>query len=389
MLPHFITVANGEPRDPAVVRAGNEGVIRARYSDAAFFVEHDRRQPLAEFTPKLATLTFQEQLGSMLDKVQRLEKLAPWLAEQLGLSAADQATVARAAALCKSDLATSMVIEMTSLQGIMGREYALASGESPAVAQAIFEHYLPRSSGDRRPQSLPGLVLGLANRLDSIAGLFAVGLDPSGSADPFGLRRDALGIVQNLAEAGISFPVSSGLAQAAALLPVPANPEAVAQRRRLHHRPAGELAARRGLSLRRGAGRAGRAGRRSGGGPPDRGRAGRVVAATRLAGHADRLCALQAHRAQPARTLPADALAMTRSRRRRRCWPLTSQSTRPQDVAAVAGRCESLVDPINTFFDKVMVMAEDETLRRARLSLLQAIAALPDGVADLSKLQGF
>ncbi|MCB0236022.1 MAG: glycine--tRNA ligase subunit beta, partial [Anaerolineae bacterium] len=135
------------------------------------FVEHDRRQSLAEFTPKLATLTFQEQLGSMLDKVHRLETLAPALAEELGLPAEDRVAVARAAALCKSDLATSMVIEMTSLQGIMGREYALASGESPAVAQAIFEHYLPRSSGDRRPASLPGLVLGLANRLDSIAGL--------------------------------------------------------------------------------------------------------------------------------------------------------------------------------------------------------------------------
>ena len=218
---------HGEPaRDPAVVRAGNEGVIRARYSDAAFFVEHDRRQPLAEFTPKLATLTFQEQLGSMLDKVQRLEKLAPVAGRAAWPVRRGSATVARAAALCKSDLATSMVIEMTSLQGIMGREYALASGESPAVAQAIFEHYLPRSSGDRRPPSLPGLVVGLANRLDSIAGLFAVGLEPSGSADPFGLRRDALGIVQNLAEAGISFPVSSGLAQAAALLPVPASPEA-------------------------------------------------------------------------------------------------------------------------------------------------------------------
>ncbi|MBE2231860.1 MAG: glycine--tRNA ligase subunit beta, partial [Anaerolinea sp.] len=226
LLPYFITVANGQPSDPAVVRAGNEGVIRARYADAAFFIEHDRRQPLADFTPRLATLTFQEQLGSMLDKVRRLEQLTPWVAARLGLSAAETATAVRAASLCKSDLATSMVVEMTSLQGIMGREYALASGEPAAVAQAIFEHYLPRASGDRRPASLAGLALGLANRLDSIAGLFAVGLEPSGSADPFGLRRDALGIVQNLAEAGLSFPVRAGVAEAARLLPVAMTQEA-------------------------------------------------------------------------------------------------------------------------------------------------------------------
>jgi glycyl-tRNA synthetase len=189
-------------------------------------VEHDRLQPLEAFTPRLATLTFQEQFGSMLDKVRRLEQLTPWVAARLGLSAQETATAVRAASLCKSDLATSMVVEMTSLQGIMGREYALSSGESPAVAQAIFEHYLPRSSGDRRPASLPGLALGLANRLDSIAGLFAVGLEPSGSADPFGLRRDALGIVQNLAEAGLSFSVRAGVAEAARLLPLAATQEA-------------------------------------------------------------------------------------------------------------------------------------------------------------------
>ena len=388
LLPYFITVANGDPRDPAVVRSGNEGVIRARYSDAAFFVEHDRRQSLAEFTPKLATLTFQEQLGSMLDKVHRLETLAPALAEELGLSAEDRAAVARAAALCKSDLATSMVIEMTSLQGIMGREYALASGESPAVAQAIFEHYLPRSSGDRRPASLPGLVLGLANRLDSIAGLFAVGLDPSGSADPFGLRRDALGIVQNLAEAEISFSVSRGLAQAAALLPVPVNAEAVA-------RADAFIAGRLENWLR------------------DEEYPFDVVQAV-LAEQGDdpavaRPTAAALTEVVAAPDWPAVLTAYARCKRIVRNlperYPLTANDDpepatqallaawqsidSANDVPAVAAALRTLVAPINTFFDKVMVMAEDETLRRARLSLLQAIAALPDGTADLSKLQGF
>ena len=131
------------------------------------------------------------------------------------------ATTARAASLCKSDLATQMVVEMTSLQGIMGREYARLSGESDAVATAIFEHYLPRSQGDSLPTTQPGLALGIANRLDSLVGLFAVGLAPTATADPFGLRRDALGLVQALAGAGRPFDLRPALAAAAELMPVP------------------------------------------------------------------------------------------------------------------------------------------------------------------------
>jgi glycyl-tRNA synthetase len=341
----------------------------------------------------LATLTFQEQLGSMLDKVQRLEQLTPWVAARLGLSPEETATAVRAAGLCKSDLATSMVVEMTSLQGIMGREYALSSGEPPAVAQAIFEHYLPRSSGDRRPAFLPGLAVGLANRLDSIAGLFAVGLEPSGSADPFGLRRDALGIVQNLAEAGLSFSVRDGVAEAARLLPVTATQQA-------QDKAVAFIAGRLENWL------------RDEGYPYD-------VAQAVLAKRGDdpavarqTVAALAQVVAQP--DWPAVLTAYARCKRIVRKLPeqyllpaahadpepatqallaayhavaLSVQEAR--DVPALDAALHGLVEPINTFFDQVLVMAEDEALRRARLGLVQHIAALPDGIADLALLQGF
>ncbi len=229
LLPNFITIANSrELAHPEVVKAGNEGVIRARYADAAFFYRQDTGRKLESFTPRLATLTFHEKLGSMLDKVQRMEKLAPQLAQNLGGSAQDLTTVARAAALSKSDLVTSMVVEMTSLQGIMGEYYALNAGETPAVAQAIREHYLPRSAGDATPASLPGLALSLADKLDSIAGFFGAGLQPTGSADPLGLRRSALGMVYNLLAAEADFSLNQALAQAAALQPIDIAPSALA-----------------------------------------------------------------------------------------------------------------------------------------------------------------
>ncbi|MBN1873241.1 MAG: glycine--tRNA ligase subunit beta, partial [Anaerolineae bacterium] len=193
IMPYFVTIRNGGSEHLDLVTQGNADVIRARYADAAYFYNQDSRRPLETYREKLATLTFQAELGSMLDKSLRLDVFAPWVGVKLGLPALELDVLKRAAYLCKADLATSMVVEMTSLQGIMGREYAKRSGESEAVAQAIFEHYLPRSAGDRLPQSPAGVALALADRLDSIAGLFAVGLAPTGSADPYGLRRAALG----------------------------------------------------------------------------------------------------------------------------------------------------------------------------------------------------
>ena len=204
LMAHFVTIRNGGREHLDLVRQGNEDVIRARYADAEFFFNQDRRQPLETYRAGLAKLTFQTDLGSMLDKSERLERLAPWIGERLGVTGRDMDLLSRAAALAKADLATHMVVEMTSLQGIMGRAYALLSGEDPTVAQAIYEHYLPRSAGDRLPASDLGTALALADRVDTLAGLFAVGMEPTGSADPYGLRRAAAGIVQILTERGIA-----------------------------------------------------------------------------------------------------------------------------------------------------------------------------------------
>jgi glycyl-tRNA synthetase len=198
LVNHFVAVANSnELAHPDVVREGYEGVIRARYADAAYFYRHDSGRSLESFTPRLGTLTFHAKLGSMLDRVERLKQLAPQVAEMLGATPEQAAATRRAAELSKSDLVTNMVVEMTSLQGIMGEIYAVRGGEPPAVGQAIREQYLPRFTGDAVPASLPGLALSLADKLDSLAGLFAVRAIPTGSADPFGLRRAALGIVNS------------------------------------------------------------------------------------------------------------------------------------------------------------------------------------------------
>ena len=198
LMPYFIAVRNGDDQFLDSVIAGNEHVIRARFADARFFYNADIQSPLATYVDRLDSLTFQEKLGSYRDKVARLEGLAARLGGTLGLSDAELDTTIHAAKLAKADLATQMVVEMTSLQGIMGREYALRAGESEEVANAIAEHYQPRFSGDALPSSSVGIVLALADRLDSLVGLFSVGLEPTGSNDPFGLRRAALGLVQIL-----------------------------------------------------------------------------------------------------------------------------------------------------------------------------------------------
>ncbi|HET7088989.1 MAG TPA: glycine--tRNA ligase subunit beta, partial [Anaerolineae bacterium] len=220
MLPHFVAVRNGDATHLDVVTHGNEGVLRARYADADYFYKHDTQKKLEAYLPRLGTLTFQARLGSMLDRAKRIEAIIPELVAMLGLSGGDLKVAQRAAHLCKADLVTQMVIEFTSLQGIMGREYARTSGESSAVAEAIFEHYLPRFAGDRLPQSKAGIAVGLADRLDSLVGLFAIGLAPTGSTDPWALRRAALGVVQVLVDRQISFSLRRGLELAARVQPV-------------------------------------------------------------------------------------------------------------------------------------------------------------------------
>ena len=194
----FIVAHNGDPKLTDAIVRGHERVIRARLSDAAFFYREDLHQPLEAYVARLDTIVFQEKLGSLGDKVRRDERLAGRIASLLRASAEDTALAERAAHLAKADLVTSAVVEFTDLQGVMGGYYATASGEEPGVAQAIVDHYRPRFAGDALPGTVAGRIVAIADKLDSIAGIFAIGSAPTGSADPFALRRGAIGILQML-----------------------------------------------------------------------------------------------------------------------------------------------------------------------------------------------
>ncbi len=400
MLPYFITVRNGPAEFLDSVREGNEGVIRARYADADYFFRADTARPLEAFTPRLATLTFQEKLGSMLDKVHRVERTVDPLADQLGLDEGERAIARRAAALFKSDLATQMVVELTSLQGIMGREYARISGEPQDVATAIYEHYLPRFQGDTPPTSKPGMLLGIANRLDSLVGLFAVGLAPTSTADPFGLRRDALGLVGALVGCKQSFGLQLALQTAAAEMPVPVAPQVLTDvlgfiRDRLFvwlrdqglpHDVVSAVLAERSYD------------------PFLAATAARELAAlTRSTGWGDILTAYARckrivrnlpetygvapeHYTEPATRGLYEALQAAEARMAR-----TTGATGEgeHDVELLGEVLGGLQGPINRFFTDVLVMAEDPAVRQARLGLVQRVAGLANGIADLSQLQGF
>ena len=227
LLPHFITVVNGADLPaPEVIRAGNESVVNARFADAAFFLERDLATARDEMRAKLKSLVFHARLGSMGDKVARLTELTPRIGAQIGLEADARAVSRRAAQLAKLDLVTHMVVEMTSLQGIMMAHYARAQGEDEAVCAAVREHYQPRSAADAAPATGPGLALSLADRLDSLVGLMAVGVKPRGNADPFGLRRLGLGLLKGLLATDTSFDLAAGVAAAAAQFPFDITEEA-------------------------------------------------------------------------------------------------------------------------------------------------------------------
>ncbi|NEQ52544.1 MAG: glycine--tRNA ligase subunit beta [Leptolyngbya sp. SIO3F4] len=195
LLPNFITISNGDPTKSDIIAEGNGRVIRARLSDGMFFFNADRTQTLADYLPKLEMVTFEERLGSMRQKVDRIVGVAGEIATQLNLDSTQTDLVNRAALLCKADLVTQMVGEFPELQGIMGEKYARHSQEAEAVATAISEHYLPKGAGDSLPQSLTGQVVGLADRLDTLVSIFSLGMKPTGSSDPFALRRAANAVV--------------------------------------------------------------------------------------------------------------------------------------------------------------------------------------------------
>lgn len=218
LMPYFITIANGDPAKSALIAEGNARVIRARLADGKFFFDADRRQSLEALGTRLATVTFEERLGSMAAKVERMGAIATQIASQLQLDPAQQALIQRAVQLCKADLVSQMVGEFPELQGVMGQHYARHSGEPEAVALAIAEHYLPRGAQDALPQTLVGQVVGLADRLDTLVGIFSLGALPSGSSDPFALRRAANAVVSIIWAADLPLQLHSLIAGAVAHL---------------------------------------------------------------------------------------------------------------------------------------------------------------------------
>jgi len=392
LLPGFIAVRNGDRYGLELVREGNEHVIRARFADADFFVHEDLKKPLEAYVPLLAALTFQVKLGSMLDKVRRIQNLVNDLFGLIEMDEPQMQTARRAAALCKADLATKMVVEMTSLQGQMGRYYALQSGETPEVAQAILDHYLPRFSGDELPAALPGLTVGLADRLDTLTGLFGAGLAPSGNKDPFAQRRAALGLVQVLLTRSLDFDLRRGIAAAATRLPLPISAD--------DQQAVLEFIVERLRNV-----------------LLDQGQPYDVVeAALASQGHIPARAAravnqLEAWTNRPDwhSILPAFARCVRITRPLDQVYQVNAEDLQEpierelyaalldaEELPREAGSVDDflnaflpLIPLINRFFDTVLVMADELRLRENRLALLQRIARLAEGAAELSRLEGF
>lgn len=393
LLPHFVIVAN-KPAGSSLeaIKLGNEDVVRARFADAAYFVDEDLKTPLEDFVPQLDKLTYQADLGSMLDKTQRIGHLVGVLAPMFDLSPDETYTAARAAKLCKADLATQMVVEMTSLQGVIGRDYALAAGEPPVIANAIFEHYQPRSASDSIPKGKPGLVIGIADRLDSLAGLFAAGLAPTGNKDPFAQRRAALGLVGNLINWELNFDLRPALEAAAENLPIATSPKSQVNCLNFI------IERLRNVLL-------------------DEGYSHDIVDAVVTAQGYNPAKASQAALELTAWTsnegwftiLPAYSrcVRITRSLEEKyevapavfvesSTKALFAALEKVEATERVTGSVDGLLNvfqpmipAIDKFFEDVLVMDDDKVVRENRLGLLQRIAALADGVADLSKLEGF
>ncbi|HMV29560.1 MAG TPA: glycine--tRNA ligase subunit beta, partial [Anaerolineales bacterium] len=384
LLPHFIAIRNGDDIHIDVVRDGNEHVLGARFADANFFVREDVKLKLEEYRPKLSSLTFHTKLGSMLDKSERIEKLVNELIPAFKLEA-DQAIFARRAAhLIKADLVTQMVTEMTSLQGIIGGEYALRSGEPAEVAKAIAEQY------QTVPQTKEGLVVALSDRLDSLVGLFAAGLAPTGAKDPFGLRRAAIGLVQPLIEHDVDFNLADAVKKSAKTQPIECKDDV--QKQILEF-----IAGRLSVVLK------------------DSGYKHDIVEAVLAAQSANPAASARAVKQLSAwvsredwqSILPGYARCVRITRDQKESFKVDEKAfveaeekalfkaiqdnakSQPATVDEFLNIVVKLIPSINAFFDKVLVMAEDKKVKENRLGLLQRIANLSNGIADLSTLEGF
>jgi len=392
LTPFFITISNIDSREPVRVREGNERVVRPRLSDAAFFQQQDRRAPLAAWRDDLDKVTFQAKLGSIGDKVRRVQALAAHIAPALG---GDATHAERAALLCKCDLLSAMVGEFPELQGIMGAYYALADGENPEVAAAVREHYQPRGAGDALPGTLTGAAVALADKLDTLAGIFAIGQKPSGTKDPFALRRAAIGVLRIILESRFDLDLGELVAQAVKLQPVQQAGCAeevlsyILERLRAHYQEAGVASEIFDAVLATGSRR-----------PLDFDARVNAVAAFRSLPEAESLAAankrianiLKKSAAETAASVDVSLLQVDAERALHAALEGVSAGVEA-DLAsrrynAALTTLAGLRPAIDAFFNDVMVNDPDPALRANRLALVGRVRELFSGVADLSRLPG-
>lgn len=394
LLNKFITVRNGGSEHLDIVTHGNERVLRARLSDAEFFFNEDRATKLEDRLEKLKTVSFQEGLGNMYDKSERLVKMAEMLRFAIN-TPVDEEELRRCALLCKTDLVTGMVIEFTELQGVMGREYALLDGEKPEVATGIFEHYLPRFADDALPETTIGRIVGIGDKLDNICATFSRGLAPTGSQDPYALRRQALGVINILLDANYHISLAKIIAGTLYLLDikpeetgklVPQIMEFFKQRLRNLLMDQGirydvidaVFADKRNDDM------------------VDLAVRCKVLAAYVEAGNAEPLVQVSVRVSNLCKKIEKEvaisgALFKDESENKlHEVVAAVSKEIIPEivlyDYAAVLKAGEKVIEPVNTFFDNVMVMDEDENVKNNRLAMLEEVRGIVNAVGDLSLL---
>lgn len=392
LLPHFIFISNINPEDPTAIIEGNEKVVRPRLTDAEFFFKTDLKQKLVDRLPRLETVLFQQQLGTLKDKTDRIEQLAGEIAKQIG---ADEAKAKRAGLLSKCDLMTNMVFEFTDTQGVMGMHYARHDGEDEEVAVALNEQYMPRFAGDELPKSLVASAVALADKFDTLTGIFGIGQAPKGSADPFALRRAALGALRIIVEKNLPLDLEDLVKKSAALFGDKlTNQNVVADmvdfmlgRFRAWYQDEGiEVDVIQAVLARRPTR------------PADFDARVRAVSHFRTLDSAEALAAANKRVSnilakagaaigeinltacvEPAEKALAEAVLALRTE----VQPLIAQG----DYTTVLDKLANLRAPVDSFFDNVMVNAEDPALRQNRLAILNTLQGLFLQVADISVLQ--
>ncbi|KAJ4804189.1 Glycine--tRNA ligase beta subunit [Rhynchospora pubera] len=393
LLPYFIAVANGAVKEE-IVRKGNEAVLRARYEDARFFYKMDTKKKFSEFRPLLKGILFHEKLGTMLDKTKRIEKMVPGLATALQIEQNKMPILEKSASYVMSDLSSEVVTEFTSLAGIMARHYALTDGLTEEVAEALFEINLPRFSGDILPKSDAGIVLAVADRLDSLVGLFGAGCQPSSTSDPFGLRRISYGLVQILVENNKRLDLRNALKLVAGVEPITIDDGVIDDVLQFVARRLEQLLVDKGINS-------------------------EVVRSVLLersncpflaSQSATDMEALSKQEtfakvveaySRPTRIIRGKSIsadpevdeALFEKSEERALWSAyleVAARIHPEvDIGTFVQESLLLLKPLEDFFENVFVMAEDEKIRNNRLALLKKIAGLPKGIADLSVLPGF